>query len=77
MAETPTYYNLESDVSGNGINQGDLHKAIYNLEKAVVAICKNLDEDNGTLGTDYAASISTDLETAMAKLKTPAKGPTT
>lgn len=75
--EAPTFYNLKGDLSGQGMNQGDVHKAIYNLEKAIYAICANLDEDNGTLGTDYLANIGTDLATAMAKLKTPSGGPVT
>lgn len=74
--ETPTYYDLVGDVSGNGINQGDLHRAIYNLYKALYAICNNLDEDVGALGSDYLTNIGTDLQTAMAKLKTP-QGPQT
>lgn len=74
--QEPTYLDLVSDVSGNGINQGDLHRAIYNLEIAVVAICNNLDEDVGNLGSDFMSKIGTDLQTAMAKLKTP-QGPQT
>ena len=70
MAEAPTYYNV-GHMNGNGLLQADVHKAIYNFYKALYAICYNLDEDNGTLGTDYLANIGTDLATAMAKLGTP------
>jgi hypothetical protein len=78
MADSaPTFYNLKSSLNGKGMNQGDLHRAIFNLEKAIYAICYKLDEDNGTLGTDYKADVGTDLETAMAKLKTPTGGPVT
>lgn len=71
MAATqPTYYNL-GDFKGIGMAQGDIHKAIYNLYKAVYAICYNLDDDSGTLGTDYLSAIGTDLATAMTNLKTP------
>lgn len=67
---------MVGDISGEGLGQGDLHRAVYNLYKAVYAICNNLDEDVGNLGTDYLSKIGTDLSTAMTKLKTP-KGPTT
>ena len=72
----PTYYDLVGDVSGQGMGQGDLHRAVYNLWKAVKAICNNIDEDMGVPGVDYLSKIGTDLDTAMAKCKTP-KGPTT
>lgn len=67
----PTYYALKADVKGGGISMGDTHIALYNLYQAVYAICNNLDEDAGTLGTDYLSNIGTDLATGMAKLKTP------
>lgn len=71
MAATePTYYNI-GDFKGIGMSQGDIHKAIYNLYKAVYAICYNLDDDAATLGIDYLSAIGTDLETAMTNLKTP------
>ena len=66
----PTYYNVEY-VDQMGATQADMVKAIYDLWKAVAAICNNLDVDAGTLGTDYMSEIGTDLNTAMAKLKTP------
>jgi len=67
----PTYYDIQALTSGQGINQGDLHKAIYNLWKAVSAICNNIDDDVGVPGVDYMSKIGTDLNTAMAKLLTP------
>ena len=67
--EEPTYYNLSADVKGSGMSMNDVHKAIYNLERAVHAICSNLDNDSTS--ADYLAKIGTDLRTAMAKLKTP------
>lgn len=76
-AETPTFYNIKANLSGQGMNQGDVHKALYNLTQAVIAICHNLDDDAGTLGTDYEASVGTDLATAHAKLLTPEGGPVT
>ena len=75
MPTAPTYYNPEY-VDQNGAAQADMYKAVHNLWKAVAAICANLDEDNGTLGTDYMSAIGTDLNTAMAKLKTPTGGTT-
>ena len=67
----PTYYALKADVKEGGIGMGDIHIALYNLYKAVYAICNNLDEDASVLGTDYLSYIGTELATAMAKLKTP------
>lgn len=72
----PTYYNV-APMDVNGVNQGDILKAIYNLSEAVIAICNNLDADSGTLGTDYMSKIGTNLETAMANLHTPPSGGTT
>lgn len=72
----PTYYNVDP-MDVNGVNQGDIMKAIYNLWKAVAAICNNLDTDNATLGTDYMTKIGTDLNTAMAGVHTPPSGGTT
>jgi len=68
--EEPTYYTV-GEIKGGGMSQGDIHKAIFNLERAVHALCSNLDTDAATLGTDYLAKIGTDLRTAMAKLRTP------
>ena len=70
-AEDPSFYTLQADLSGEGLNQGDTHKAIYNLYLAVVTICHNLDDDSGTSGTDYESYIGTPLATAFSKLKTP------
>jgi len=72
-ALTPTYYTVQA-VSGIGMGQGDVHKAIFNLWKAVKAICYNLDDDTGAPGVDYMDNIGTDLDTAMAKWKTPTSG---
>lgn len=65
----PTYYQIKG-ISGQGMDQGDLHRSIYNLYSAVYAICNNLDED-AVGGTDYLSKIGTDLATAMTALKTP------
>jgi len=72
----PTYYNIRQIIDGTGQNQGDIHRAIYNLWKAVKAVCNNIDEDSGNTGTDYLSKIGTDLDTAMANWDTP-KGPQT
>ena len=66
----PTYYNV-GHVFPNGVNLSDVAKSIFNLWKAVSAICNNLDVDAGTLGTDYMSKIGTDLNTAMANIGTP------
>ena len=76
MALTPTYYNIGT-IKGTGISQGDLHKCLYNIWKAVHAICYNIDDDAGTIGTDYMDNIGTDLNTALALLNTPASSDTT
>jgi len=75
MALTPTYYDI-GDFKGTGVSQGDMVRAIYNLWKAIAAICYNIDEDTGTIGVDYMDNIGTDLNTALAKFVTP-NGPTT
>jgi len=66
----PTYYNV-GHVAPNGANMSDVSKSIFNLWKAVSAICNNLDTDAGTLGTDYRSKIGTDLDTAMTNIATP------
>ena len=71
----PTYYNI-GDFKATGVGQGDLVKAIYNLWKAVAAICNNIDEDTGSTGIDYMDKIGTDLNTAMTNFKTPSGGTT-
>jgi hypothetical protein len=74
-ALSPTFYNIDA-MEMNGVKQADLVKAVYNLYKAVYSVCYNLDDDSGTLGTDYLSTIGTDLATAMAALKAPS-GPYT
>lgn len=69
-AEDPDFYTVDADLSGEGINQGDLHKAVYNLALAIYTICHNMDDD-ALGGADYEAYIGTPLITALAKLKTP------
>ena len=78
ISRTPTYYNLEAgvDPGGGAVSQGDLHRAIYNLTVAVMAICGNLDDDT-TGAVDYLSNIGTDLQTALAKMGIPTKGPVT
>jgi len=66
----PTYYNI-GQVKPTGIGQGDLHKCLFNMWKAIAAICYNLDDDASTIGTDYMELIGTDLNTSMALLATP------
>jgi len=70
MALEPTYYDI-TDFKETGVSQGDLVKAVYNLWKAIHAICYNIDEDTGSPGTDYMSKIGTDLNTAMANIGTP------
>ena len=77
ISRTPTYYDLESGISpGGAVSPGDLHRAIYNLAVAILAICGTLDDD-GTAGTAYLSNAGTDLRTALAKLGIPSKGPVT
>jgi hypothetical protein len=64
---TGAIYNavyLENPIKAGGMDQGDVARALYNLYLAVLAICNNLDTDNGTLGTDYLAKIGTPLANA-------------
>ena len=76
MALTPTYYNIGT-ISGTGMSQGDQHKCLFNMWKAIHAICYNIDEDAATIGQDYMSNIATDLNTAMALLATPLTSDTT
>lgn len=66
----PTYFKIKTTGSG-GLSQEDTLKMIYNLWKAVVAICNNIDEDIGNTGTDYMSYIGDDLNTVFARLRTP------
>ena len=66
----PTYKNV-GHMDQNGMQMADMQKAIYNLWKAIAAICNNLDLDNGTPGCDYMGYIATDLNTAMGYVHTP------
>lgn len=68
---------LANEIKQNGIDQGDLVKAIYNLVLAVHTICNNLDVDSGTLGTDYLACVGTPLATALKDLVPKPPGNTT
>lgn len=72
----PTYYNT-GFMRENGLSQKDTHRALYNLWKAVKAICNNLDEDNGNVGQDYLDKIGTDLDSAFNKFQAPSGGPVT
>lgn len=56
---------LREKLKQTGINQQALAAAIYNLTEAVYAICNNIDEDSGTVGTDYLAKIGTPLANAQ------------
>lgn len=66
----PTYKNV-GHMDVNGMSMGDVERAIYNLWKAIAAICNNLDLDNGTPGCDFMGYIGTDLNTAMGYVHTP------
>ncbi len=69
-ALSPFFYYVDH-MEMNGVKQADLIKMLDALYQAVYAICYNLDDDSGTLGTDYLSTIGTDLATAMAKFKRP------
>ena len=66
---TPTYYKIKRTGAG-GLSQGDQIKMFYNLWKALAAVCNNLDDDT-IGGVNYMSLIGTNLNTAMAALKTP------
>ena len=60
------------NIKETGMGYQEIVAAIYNLTRAVYAICNNLDEDAATLGTDYLAKIGTPLNTALrAKVDKP------
>jgi len=64
-SSTANLVYLKAKLKETGIGQQELAAAIYNLTQAVYAICNNLDEDSGTLGTDYLAKIGTPLASAQ------------
>lgn len=64
-SSTANMVYLATKLKETGQNMQALQAAIYNLTQAVYAICNNLDEDNGTLGTDYLAKIGTPLASAQ------------
>ena len=75
-SETPTFYDLRYGIDvGGQVDRGDIHRALYNLTVAVMAICDKIDADSGTPGTDYDTDIGTDLIAAMAKMHIPGSGP--
>jgi len=64
MAGTaPSFYNM-SPISRNGISGGDAHKAIYNLFLALYYLCSNIDDDAGTIDSDYMSKLGTPLTDA-------------
>lgn len=65
----PTYFKIKSTGAG-GLSQADQLKMFYNLWKALAAVCNNLDDDS-LGGANYMSLVGTDLNTAMASLKTP------
>jgi len=68
---------LDNPLKADGVNMGDLMKAVYNLTEAVYALCNNLDTDAGTHGTDYLATIGTPLNKALLNLLPKPSGNTT
>lgn len=68
---------LDNPLKPDGVNTGDLMKALYNLTEAIYALCNNLDTDAGTLGTDFLAKVGTPLNTALLALLPKPSGDTT
>jgi hypothetical protein len=67
MAGTaPTFYKIANTPNQNGVGGGDAWKAIYNLFLAIYYFCYNVDDDAGTVDSDYASKISTPLLLAIA-----------
>jgi hypothetical protein len=61
----PVLVVVDQDIKETGMNQQSLVAALWDLTQAVYALCNNIDEDSGTLGTDYLAKIGTPLATAI------------
>lgn len=59
---TPDFYHLAMTPSRQGIMQEDLHRIIYDLFTGVYYLCNNIDDDAGTVGSDYASKLSAPLE---------------
>jgi hypothetical protein len=66
----PSYFKIRTTRPG-GFSQEDNLKILYNLWKAIIAICNNIDEDVGSTGQDYMTKIGDDLNTVMARVQTP------
>jgi len=60
-----------------GLGQQQIIAALYDLARAVYAICNNIDEDGGVMGSDYLAKIGTPLDTALRSLVDKPHGDTT
>jgi hypothetical protein len=70
----PVYYDVDK-MEMNGIKQADLHKAIYDLWKAVVAICVKGDTGMAS-GSQWMIMIGSGLNSAMLKFQDPQSGKT-
>ena len=76
MSTDPTFYVLDKPVGAEGISQGDLHKILWNLKEAIIALGEKIDEDVGMIGIDFAENVTTPLEEALDILTEPVSGDT-
>lgn len=73
-ALTPIFYKMKSKLnSQSGLNNGDVHRILYNLQAALFALMNNLD-DVGIAGTEFRSKIGTDLQAANNLLEAPVEG---
>jgi hypothetical protein len=77
LTSDPTLVYLKSAIKETGMGYQEIVAALYNLTQAVIAICTNLDEDNGTIGADYLSKIGTPLTAAQSAAITKPHGKTT
>ena len=58
----PALYNLSMAANLQAALPEDVHRIIYNFFLSIYKICALIDEDAGTLGSDYASKISASIE---------------
>lgn len=59
---TPAFYHLAMTPTRQGLLQEDLHRIIYDLFLGIYYLCNNIDDDAGTVDSDYASKLSDPLE---------------
>ncbi len=67
MAGTaPDFYDVSMTPSRQALLPEDVHRVMYDLYEALYYLCYNIDDDAGTVDSDYASKISTPLTSVSA-----------